>query len=64
MVETSSVDVLPTKYLRKTRVKASQLHPFCPYATVYCNIEFKLNYLKNKISFSIRVKELFEPTVL
>ena len=31
---------------------------------MYCYLEFKLCYLKNLKSFSIRVKELFEPIVL
>ena len=31
---------------------------------VYCYHEFKLGYLKNQKLFSIRVNELFEPTVL
>ena len=31
---------------------------------MYCYLEFKLHYLKNLKSFSIRIKELFEPIVL
>ena len=31
---------------------------------MYCYLEFKLGYLKNLKLFSIRVKELFDPTVL
>ena len=31
---------------------------------MYCYLEFKLRYLKNLKLFSVRVKELFEPTVL
>ena len=31
---------------------------------VYCYLEFKLRYLKNLKLISIRVKELFDPTVL
>ena len=31
---------------------------------MYCYLEFKLCYLKNLKLFSIRVKELFGPTVL
>ena len=31
---------------------------------VYCDLEFKLRYLKNLKLFLIRVKELFEPMVL
>ena len=30
---------------------------------MYCHLEFKLPYLKNKL-LSIRLKELFEPIVL
>ena len=30
---------------------------------MYCYLEFKLRYLKNLKLFSVRVKELFEPTV-
>ena len=42
----------------------SQLGAFCPYALVYCYLEFKLRYHKNLKSFSIRVKEFFQPIVL
>ena len=48
----------------KTDFKGSQLSTFCPYAIVYCYLEFKLRYLKNLKLFSIRVKELFENIVL
>ena len=41
------------------RIKRSQLS--APLAIVYCYLEFKLKLLT---SFSIRVKELFEPIVL
>ena len=41
----------------------SQLGAFCPYAIVYCYLEFKLHYLKNLKLFSIRIKELFDPIV-
>ena len=44
--------------------KGSQLGTLCPYAIVYCYLEYKLRYLKNLKLFSIRVKELFEPIVL
>ena len=44
--------------------KGSQLGAFCPLAILYWYLEFKLRYLKNLKLFSIRVKELFEPTVL
>ena len=44
--------------------KGSQLGTFCPQAIVYCYLEFKLCYLRNLKLFSIRVKELFELTVL
>ena len=44
-------------------LKGSQLGAFCPYAIVYCYLEFKLRYLKNLNLLSIRVK-LFEPIVL
>ena len=40
-------------------IKASQLDALCPYSYT----EFKVSYLKNLKSFSIRVKELFEPIV-
>ena len=43
-------------YVRQKHFKASQLHSFCPYATVYCDIELKLNYLKNQNLLLIRVK--------
>ena len=46
------------------RAKGSQLSAFCPYAIVHCYLEFKLRYIKNLKLFSIRPKELFEPTVL
>ena len=45
-------------------LKGLQLGTFCPYAIVYCYVEFKLRYLKNLKLFLIRVKELFEPIVL
>ena len=31
---------------------------------MYCNLEFKLRFLKNLKLFSIRVTELFKPIVL
>ena len=40
------------------KVKGSQLGVFCPWAIVYCYIEFKLRYLKNLKLFSIRVKRI------
>ena len=45
-------------------IKGSQLGAFFPYTIVSCYLEFKLCYLKNLILFSIRIKELFDPTVL
>ena len=48
----------------KPELKGSHLGTLCPYAIVYCYLEFKLRYLKNLKLFSIRVKELFEPIVL
>ena len=45
-------------------IKGSQLGAFCPQATVFCYIEFKLCYMNTQKLFSIRVKELFEPIVL
>ena len=44
-------------------LKGSQLNALCPKAIVYCYHEFTLRYLKNLKSFSIRVKEIFEPIV-
>ena len=38
--------------------KGSQLCAFCPYARVYCYIEFKRCYLKKMKLFLIRVKDL------
>ena len=51
-------------FIKAWALKGSQLGAFCPYAVVYCYLELKLHYLKNLKLFSIRVKELFEPTVL
>ena len=45
-------------------LKELKLGIFCPWAIVYCYLEFKLRYLKNLKLFSTRVKELFEPIVL
>ena len=45
----------------RNRIKESQLGTFCPYAIVYCYLEFKLSNLK---LFSITIKELHEPVVL
>ena len=45
-------------------VMGSQLGAFCPYAIVYCNLEFRLSYNNDLKLFSIRVKESFEPIVL
>ena len=44
-------------------LKGSQLGAFCPYAIVYCYVEFKLSYLKNLKLLSIRIKESYEPIV-
>ena len=48
----------------KENIKGSQLGAFCSQTIVYGYPEFKLRYLKNLKLFSIRVKELFEPTDL
>ena len=38
-------------------IKGSQVGAFCQKPIVYCYLQFKLRYLKNLKSFSIRVKE-------
>ena len=45
-------------------LKGSQLGTFCPWAIVYCYIEFNLCSLNNLKLFSLGIKELFEPIVL
>ena len=54
----------PYFFSMKIMVKGSQLDKFCPKAIVYWYLEFKLSYLKSLKLFSVRVKELSEPTVL
>ena len=49
---------------KKNMIKGSQMGAFCLQTIVYCYLEFKLRYLEKLKLFSIRVKELFEPTVL
>ena len=44
-------------------LKDSQLGAFCPWAIVYCYLEFKLLYLNNLKLFPIGVKEVFKHIV-